>query len=356
MNGEAATDGVASSTVARQRWRLLSRAVASYGQGKSVSVKELNSLTTVRQFCQFGLFDITEAAGARSADEFLEQTWQHVDHPEIRLQLYLRQRVPATACLTPAALGDGNNNSKTTNSSIIGSNQSGNGNNTGNICVWPSEEVLAHYVIAQAKAGELIPKEFDGDSGIRVCELGGGLTCLAGLAAGAALRPRLSHLLLTDGDQLACENAARCLTANRQILTGGEDQTSRIEARVAQLAWEDADFDKHNYGRFHLVLCADCLFFRESHRALIRTLDKLLMLPTPAATGSNKHRGGLALICAPSRGRSVEDFARLAEAAGFDVGVSDNYDPRVSQTASAEQSASFVPDLHLPLMLRLTRR
>lgn len=56
-------------------------------------------------------------------------------------------------------------------------------NNTGNVCVWPSEEVLAHWLLTNG----------DFHQSHRVCEIGGGMASLAGLAV--ALHYKVIHHL-----------------------------------------------------------------------------------------------------------------------------------------------------------------
>ena len=79
-------------------------------------------------------------------------------------------------------------------------------NNTGNVCIWPSEEVLAHFV---KKRPELFAHK-------RVLELGGGMTCLAGLAVASTSSAALVNL--TDGNAASVENVQRILRRNRDRL------------------------------------------------------------------------------------------------------------------------------------------
>lgn len=75
-------------------------------------------------------------------------------------------------------------------------------NNTGNICVWPSEEALSYYVLENM--------EMFKDSWI--LELGGGMTCLAGLMLAKYADPFLVHL--TDGNSLSLENVKKSVRLN----------------------------------------------------------------------------------------------------------------------------------------------
>ena len=70
--------------------------------------------------------------------------------------------------------------------------------NTGNVCLWPAEEVMAHYILSRAS-------DFVGKN---VCELGAGVG-LCGLAMARVLKA--NSLLLTDGNAQVVETLERAL-------------------------------------------------------------------------------------------------------------------------------------------------
>ena len=77
--------------------------------------------------------------------------------------------------------------------------------NTGNVCLWPAEEVMAHYILSRAT-------EF---SGKHICELGAGVG-LCGLAMACALDA--SSLLLTDGNKQVVETLDKALKVLVQLV------------------------------------------------------------------------------------------------------------------------------------------
>ncbi|CAN0426088.1 unnamed protein product, partial [Discosporangium mesarthrocarpum] len=73
--------------------------------------------------------------------------------------------------------------------------------NTGNVAVWPSEQVLLHYVLSGdgggggGEGGTTLPPALDG---ARVLELGAGMAGLAGLGIAACSSAR--EVVVTDGN------------------------------------------------------------------------------------------------------------------------------------------------------------
>jgi hypothetical protein len=74
--------------------------------------------------------------------------------------------------------------------------------NTGNVCLWPAEEVMAHYILKRAS-------DFAGKN---ICELGAGVG-LCGLAMARVLKA--NSLLLTDGNAQVVQTLEKALQVRR---------------------------------------------------------------------------------------------------------------------------------------------
>ncbi|CAN0466785.1 unnamed protein product, partial [Ascophyllum nodosum] len=83
--------------------------------------------------------------------------------------------------------------------------------NTGNVRVWPSEQVLLHALLT----GPLAPSL----RGARVLELGAGKCGLAGL--GVAVGSEAAEVVITDGNPDAVENLQACVELNEK---GGKEK------------------------------------------------------------------------------------------------------------------------------------
>lgn len=198
-------------------------------------------------------------------------------------------------------------------------------NNTGNICVWPSEEALSTYVLENKES-------FEGKS---VLELGGGMTCLAGLYIAKYCRPYLVHL--TDGNVKSVNNVQKIVRMN--------DMGTASFLRTSVLKWETAlpeDGRKYDF-----VMCADCLFFDETRESLIEAIDCRL------------ESDGQALVMAPRRGNTFQKFVNGCQRRGFGVQVVVQYSlaiwKRFLELKTAE-GPDYDEDIHYPVLIVLTRR
>ncbi|XP_022649295.1 calmodulin-lysine N-methyltransferase-like [Varroa jacobsoni] len=200
-------------------------------------------------------------------------------------------------------------------------------NNTGNVCLWPSEEVMAYYAM---KNKELF-------YGKNVLELGGGMTCLAGFTVAATARA--SEVLLTDGNQRCVANAQLMLEANRGAFGGCIVHTRRLR-------W-DAENDMNDLqARFDVILIADCLYFHDGRKPLVHTIWNLLKAD------------GIAVVLAPARGDTFQDFVRLATERGFEADLLMVYDTCVWELHSRylkEKAHLYDANLHYPQMLILRK-
>eukprot|EP00039_Didymoeca_costata_P023854 m.8542 g.8542 ORF g.8542 m.8542 type:complete len:313 (+) comp3915_c0_seq1:416-1354(+) len=198
-------------------------------------------------------------------------------------------------------------------------------NNTGNVCVWPSEEVLCYYILQHKSMLE----------GKRICELGAGM---AGLAGFAAVSAGAEEVLLTDGNEESVRNLSYNVTANSVMCNDKLVSTAKV-------VWDRSDSYDSFRNKFDLLIAADCLFFTEVHIDLVHTIDTLL------------NAKGACWLVAPRRSGSLDKFVNKAKES-FDVKVSHKFDERITKLCNeaAAESPDFVEDLHWPVFVWLTRK
>lgn len=190
-------------------------------------------------------------------------------------------------------------------------------NNTGNICVWPSEEVLAYYILCNQSY-------FRGKT---VLELGGGMSCLAGLYI--AKYTEAVRVFLTDGNTTSVKNVENILEENKID-----------NASCAVLQWGGIPNEKYD-----LLLAADCLFFDDARKELVKTMWAGLKV------------GGSGLVTAPRRGSTLDKFLEEVQNIGFKYYMSECYNQQVWERH--EQLKRDCPyydsDIHYPVFIHLTK-
>ena len=188
--------------------------------------------------------------------------------------------------------------SGTVNFSDIASSTSSDVDNTGNVCVWDAEELLAHYL-------NIVEPPLT--RGKRVIELGAGMIGLAGLSTIVSAERAPASLLLTDGNAGCVANLQWILGENTQIF---RDKTVMgTELLPPQLLiWSE---EAINLPAADVVLLADGLFFERYHCGLLHSVAAIF----EAAAQAECDGEGDFIAIQPQRGGSLHRFLALAATA-----------------------------------------
>eukprot|EP01038_Epipyxis_sp_PR26KG_P011170 gene11170-14989_t len=223
--------------------------------------------------------------------------------------------------------------------------------NTGNICVWPSESIFLYYLLTSYNVNNVVDGKSDKSLyydifyGKKVIELGGGTTGLCGL--GLACAGFDCDITLTDGHPNCVLNQNVCIQMNKQK---GFIQSS-FPIRSELLHWSLSNpstietinkWCTSGLCPFQVVLASDCLFFRDFHDDLIQLLLKIAD-PNDCTI----------IFLQPNRDCTMQEFINKC-IPYFDVLIEDNYCSELTNLRqSAESINSYNPDIHYPLLLTL---
>jgi len=289
--------------LARQRWRMLGEILLS----KNLESSSEHENISVMRFKTYGLC-VRSSLPSNNEDD---GTWCQIEFPLFEDNHSNILSLDIRLCSTKIDYAD-----------LIGFN------NTGNTCIWPSEEVLAFYCL---KGKEI----FENKS---VCELGGGMTCLAGLALARSVC--LNKLVATDGNEKSIAN----LNAILKSKNNATNWLCPIESRI--LIWNRQFNDPQLKERFDFIISADCFFFEDLHHDLCHTIYYMLK------------DSGIAINFAPYRSKTLNKFISIAETYPFECSVIKHYDEDVfNKHLQAQQiNKHYSSDLHYPVLVILRKR
>ncbi|XP_033734435.1 calmodulin-lysine N-methyltransferase-like [Pecten maximus] len=286
------------SEKARERWKLLAKAL----KGER-SDETCQSTVSVRRFGSYSLLQTQELSTPEDVKN-CGSTWHRYTCPEVQNFSMTIRHLAGT--IKPET--------------VFGFN------NTGNVCVWPSEEVMAYHT-------QTYLNDF---SGAAVCELGGGMTCLAGVML--SILSDAESMLLTDGNEESVDNLNKIIENNSSAF-GKTKVTSRM------LRWGSGPVEESLVEKFDIILCADCLFFDEGRKDLVDLVYTML-----------KPKGKV-LMYAPRRGKTFDQFVTLA-GEKFHTTVKEEYDPTVwslHKKMDAKGLEHYDANIHFPLFLSMER-
>jgi predicted nicotinamide N-methyase len=154
--------------------------------------------------------------------------------------------------------------------------------NTGNVQLWPSEEILAIYCLMNRN-------KFDNK---KIIELGAGFCGFSSLLIAQNI-PTIKEVVITDGN-------TKCVEAIKENIKLNNLEKDKVKERV--LLWDrTTSFEEKELNSYDYILISDCIFFKNYHIDLIYTIKSLLSSE------------GVCIIVSPPRGDSLELFLNLAE-------------------------------------------
>ncbi|KAI4381773.1 hypothetical protein MLD38_007817 [Melastoma candidum] len=201
--------------------------------------------------------------------------------------------------------------------------------NTGLVCPWPSEEVLAYFCLSHS----------DMFRSRRVIELGSGYG-LAGLVIAAATEA--SEVVISDGNPQVVNYIQSNIDANSHHFSG-------TEVSPMMLHWSQSDISGVS-NSFDIIIASDCTFFKEFHSDLANIIKCLLKNQGPSE----------AILFSPKRGNSLDKFLDIVRKSGLSFSVTENYNEKVFRQHCDFLNGNvswpgYEKDHCYPLLIRITR-
>ncbi|KAK4844333.1 hypothetical protein QYF36_018954 [Acer negundo] len=200
--------------------------------------------------------------------------------------------------------------------------------NTGLVCHWPSEDVLAFFCLSHV----------DMFRSKRVIELGSGYG-LAGLVIAATTEAL--EVVISDGNPQVVDYIQRNIDVN----SGAFGDTI---VKSMTLHWTTEDI-LDSFNTFDVIIASDCTFFKDFHKGLARIVKFLLKNTGPSE----------AIFVSPKRGDSLSKFLEEIEEIGLYFSITENYDAEVWKRHQAFMNGgdswpSYDKDHCYPLLVRIT--
>ncbi|GLT44562.1 hypothetical protein SLA2020_184480 [Shorea laevis] len=201
--------------------------------------------------------------------------------------------------------------------------------NTGLVCQWPSEDVLAYFCLSHA----------DIFRSRRVIELGSGYG-LAGLVIAATTEAL--EVLITDGNPQVVDYIQHNVDANFEVF-------GDTKVKSMTLHWNQDEISNLS-NTFDVIIASDCTFFKEFHKDLARTVQCLLK-----NVGSSE-----AIFFSPKRGDSLDKFLEEIKETGLHFSITEYYDAEIWKRHQGLMKGDhdwpgYVKDHCYPLLVRVTR-